>query len=251
MLATSSTAPTRFRGSTATCQEHDRRDPAPAPGPGTQEGGDRFFGEPAPFDRRHHAVRPRGARRRQRAGGRRADAQPAPLRDVPPVGLLSELFESCRRRATSTSRSSCSSSTRRTSSSRRAEGAGRPHRAGGAPHPLEGVGVFFVTQNPLDLPEKVLAQLGNRIQHALRAYSPREQKAVRRGRDVPREPGLRQRHGHHRARHRRGAGLRAGGGRRAEHRRERVKIRPPAGRVGPITDAERAELMRMSPVAGR
>lgn len=43
----------------------------------------------------------------------------------------------------------------------------------------KGVGIFFVTQNPLDLPETVLAQLGNRIQHALRAYTPKEQKAVR------------------------------------------------------------------------
>ncbi len=43
----------------------------------------------------------------------------------------------------------------------------------------KGVGVYFVTQNPLDIPETVLAQLGNRIQHALRAYTPREQKAVR------------------------------------------------------------------------
>jgi uncharacterized protein len=43
----------------------------------------------------------------------------------------------------------------------------------------KGVGVFFVTQNPLDVPETVLGQLGNRIQHALRAYSPRDQKAVK------------------------------------------------------------------------
>ncbi len=43
----------------------------------------------------------------------------------------------------------------------------------------KGVGVYFVTQNPLDVPETVLAQLGNRVQHALRAYTPREQKAVK------------------------------------------------------------------------
>src|SRR6185312_15739822 len=42
----------------------------------------------------------------------------------------------------------------------------------------KGVGVYFVTQNPLDVPDKVLAQLGNRVQHALRAYTPRDQKAV-------------------------------------------------------------------------
>ena len=43
----------------------------------------------------------------------------------------------------------------------------------------KGVGVFFVTQNPIDVPETVLGQLGNRVQHALRAFSPRDQKAVK------------------------------------------------------------------------
>ena len=42
----------------------------------------------------------------------------------------------------------------------------------------KGVGVYFVTQNPLDIPDSVLGQLGNRVQHALRAYTPRDQKAV-------------------------------------------------------------------------
>ncbi|MCV4754029.1 DUF853 domain-containing protein, partial [Escherichia coli] len=42
----------------------------------------------------------------------------------------------------------------------------------------KGVGVYFVTQSPADIPDKVLAQLGNRIQHALRAYTPKEQEAV-------------------------------------------------------------------------
>ena len=43
----------------------------------------------------------------------------------------------------------------------------------------KGVGVFFVTQNPLDIPDSILAQLGNRVQHALRAFTPRDQKAVK------------------------------------------------------------------------
>lgn len=43
----------------------------------------------------------------------------------------------------------------------------------------KGVGIFFITQNPADVPDKVLSQLGNRVQHALRAFSPRDQKAVR------------------------------------------------------------------------
>ena len=43
----------------------------------------------------------------------------------------------------------------------------------------KGVGVFFVTQNPLDIPDSILGQLGNRVQHALRAFTPRDQKAVK------------------------------------------------------------------------
>ena len=55
----------------------------------------------------------------------------------------------------------------------------------------KGVGVYFVTQNPLDIPDSVLAQLGNRIQHALRAYTPRDQKAVKATAETMRgQPGL-------------------------------------------------------------
>src|SRR5512143_3873410 len=50
----------------------------------------------------------------------------------------------------------------------------------------KGVGVFFVTQNPLDVPDSVLAQLGNRVQHALRAFTPRDQKAVKTAADTMR-----------------------------------------------------------------
>ncbi len=52
-------------------------------------------------------------------------------------------------------------------------------RAGRAADPLEGRGVYFVTQNPIDIPEEVAGQLGNRVQHALRAFTPRDQKAIR------------------------------------------------------------------------
>ena len=60
----------------------------------------------------------------------------------------------------------------------------------------KGVGVYFITQNPLDIPDRVLGQLGNRIQHALRAFTPRDQKAVRdRRRDAPRQSVTRHRSG--------------------------------------------------------
>ena len=48
----------------------------------------------------------------------------------------------------------------------------------------KGVGVYFVTQNPLDVPDTVLGQLGNRVQHALRAFTPRDQKAVKAAADT-------------------------------------------------------------------
>ncbi|MBB3998993.1 helicase HerA-like domain-containing protein [Aureimonas pseudogalii] len=115
----------------------------------------------------------------------------------------------------------------------------------------KGVGVYFVTQNPLDLPEKVLAQLGNRIQHALRAYTPREQKAVRVAAETFRaNPAFDSAE----AITQLGVGealvsvLGKGG---VPTMVERTLIRPPAARIGPLTPAERAEVMRASPLAGK
>ena len=72
----------------------------------------------------------------------------------------------------------------------------------------KGVGVYFVTQNPLDVPETVLGQLGNRVQHALRAFTPRDQKAVKAAAEtMRRQPHARHREGHHRTRCRRGSGV--------------------------------------------
>jgi hypothetical protein len=114
----------------------------------------------------------------------------------------------------------------------------------------KGVGVYFVTQNPADIPDKVAAQLGNRVQHALRAFTPKDQKAVRASAETMRDnehldeiaaimdmgvgealvsmldakgtPGI----------------------------TERAFILPPQGRIGPITPAERAAIMQNSLVAG-
>ena len=114
----------------------------------------------------------------------------------------------------------------------------------------KGVGVFFVTQNPLDVPETVLGQLGNRVQHALRAFTPRDQKAVKSAAETMRgnpkfktvdaitelcvgealvsfldekgRPGV----------------------------VERVYVLPPASRIGPITPDERKAVVAASPVAG-
>ncbi len=115
----------------------------------------------------------------------------------------------------------------------------------------KGVGVYFVTQNPLDVPETVLAQLGNRIQHALRAYTPREQKAVKTAADTFRpNPDF----------DCAAAITTLGTGealvstleeKGAPSMVQRTLVRPPASRLGPITDGERATLMAQSPVAGQ
>ena len=114
----------------------------------------------------------------------------------------------------------------------------------------KGVGIYFVTQNPLDVPDAVLGQLGNRVQHALRAYTPRDQKAVRAAAEAMRQnpdfdaeqaiselgvgeallsfldedgqPGVVQ----------------------------RAFMCAPGSRIGPLTDAERAALMQRSLVSG-
>ena len=115
----------------------------------------------------------------------------------------------------------------------------------------KGVGVYFVTQSPLDVPDTVLAQLGNRVQHALRAYTPRDQKAVKTAADTFRPnpdfdcaktitqlgtgeallsmledkgiPGMVQ----------------------------RTLVRPPASRLGAITPQERQQVIAQSPISGQ
>jgi DNA helicase HerA-like ATPase len=115
----------------------------------------------------------------------------------------------------------------------------------------KGVGVYFVTQNPADVPDAVLAQLSNRVQHALRAYTPKEQKAVRVAAESFRpnpefstEAVITQ----------------LGVGEALVSVLEdkgipsivgRTLIRPPSGKVGPVTPDERRALISNSPVAGQ
>ncbi|BDG03612.1 helicase HerA-like domain-containing protein [Anaeromyxobacter oryzae] len=115
----------------------------------------------------------------------------------------------------------------------------------------KGVGVYFVTQNPLDVPDAVLGQLGNRVQHALRAFTPRDQKAVRAAAETFRaNPGL-------------DVGtaitelavgealvsfLDAAGTPRPV---ERAFVVPPRSRLAPLTPEERAQVMAASPLRGR
>lgn len=115
----------------------------------------------------------------------------------------------------------------------------------------KGVGLFFITQNPLDIPDSVLGQLGNRVQHALRAFTPRDQKAVKSAASTMRQnpnfdmatavtelgvgcalvstlgedgvPGITQ----------------------------NTLIRPPFSRIGPASDQEAEAIVRQSPFAGR
>jgi len=114
----------------------------------------------------------------------------------------------------------------------------------------KGVGVYFVTQNPLDVPETVLGQLGNRVQHALRAFTPRDQKAVKAAAETMRaNPKLDSEK----------AILDLGVGEALisfldEKGRpgmvERAFVLPPSSRIGPITSDERRATIAASPVAG-
>ena len=115
----------------------------------------------------------------------------------------------------------------------------------------KGVGVYFVTQNPVDVPDKVLAQLGNRVQHALRAFTPRDQKAVAAAAQTFRpNPKLdTARVIMELAKGEALASFLEGGG--TPSMVERVMIRPPSARIGPITPEERKKIMDASPVKGK
>ena len=115
----------------------------------------------------------------------------------------------------------------------------------------KGVGVYFVTQNPLDVPETVLAQLGNRVQHALRAYTPHDQKAVKAAAETFRpNPKINTEQ----------AITQLGKGEALVSFLEgngvpeivaRTLIRPPSARIGPVTADERRATISASPVRGK
>ena len=115
----------------------------------------------------------------------------------------------------------------------------------------KGVGIYFISQNPLDIPESVLGQLGNRVQHALRAFTPRDQKAVKTAADTFRpNPKFKAAE----------AIVELGVGealvsfldaRGVPEPVQRCLVAPPRGRIGPLTDAERAATIAASPLAGR
>ncbi|WP_304407470.1 helicase HerA-like domain-containing protein, partial [Turicimonas muris] len=114
----------------------------------------------------------------------------------------------------------------------------------------KGVGVYFITQNPLDIPDSVLGQLGNRVQHALRAFTPRDQKAVKVAAETMR-PNPKVDIG--KAITELGVGealvsfLQEGG---VPGVTERIWVGCPGSQIGPITEAERKQLMATSIVAG-
>ncbi|MDR2499105.1 MAG: DUF853 domain-containing protein [Tannerellaceae bacterium] len=115
----------------------------------------------------------------------------------------------------------------------------------------KGVGVYFVTQNPIDVPDTVLGQLGNRVQHALRAFTPRDQKAVKTAAQtfcvnpnvnvekVITELGV-------------GEALVSFLDEKGRpYPVERAVILPPQGQIGAISDSERSQIIRSSPVYGK
>ncbi len=114
----------------------------------------------------------------------------------------------------------------------------------------KGVGVYFVTQNPADIPEAVLGQLGNRIQHALRAYTPTEQKGLKAASN-----SFRANPKFDTAEAIQGLGVGEAlvsvlDERGAPTVVQKTLVRPPVSRLGPITAAERTAIMAQSPVRG-
>jgi DNA helicase HerA-like ATPase len=114
----------------------------------------------------------------------------------------------------------------------------------------KGVGIYFVTQNPMDIPDSVLAQLGNRVQHALRAYTPRDQKAVKATAQTMRQnPGL----DIETAITELAVGEALVSFLDAKGRpsvTERVFVLPPGSQLGPISPQQRQQLLQDSLVAG-
>jgi len=114
----------------------------------------------------------------------------------------------------------------------------------------KGIGVWFVTQNPLDIPESVLGQLGNRVQHALRAFTPKDQKAVKAAAETLRpNPKLKAEQVI--------TELSVGEAlvsfldeKGRPNVVERAFIVPPGSRLGPLSEAERKEVIAASPIAG-
>ncbi len=115
----------------------------------------------------------------------------------------------------------------------------------------KGIGVYFVTQNPIDVPDTVLGQLGNRVQHALRAFTPRDQKAVQAAAQTFR-PNPKLNTAQVIMELGKGEALVSfleGNGTPAVV--ERIMVRPPSARIGPITPEERKAIMDASPVKGK
>ncbi|MCL4674118.1 MAG: DUF853 domain-containing protein, partial [Sphingomonadaceae bacterium] len=115
----------------------------------------------------------------------------------------------------------------------------------------KGVGVYFVTQNPIDIPEEVAGQLGNRVQHALRAFTPRDQRAIKAAAETFRiNPDLKVAEVI--------TELKVGealvstlDGDGAPTVVQRTLIRPPRSRLGPVTPKERAIIQSVSPLDGK
>jgi len=115
----------------------------------------------------------------------------------------------------------------------------------------KGVGVYFVTQNPIDIPEEVAGQLGNRVQHALRAYTPRDQRAIKAAAETFRinpELNVEQAITELRVGEALVSTLLPDG---APSVVQRTLIKPPRSRLGPIDAKERAIIQSISPLSGK
>ena len=166
-------------------------------------------------------------------------------------GCCRSCLKSCRKPATCRSRTGVLLRRGASVVQRRAEGADGQDRAGGPPDPLQGRRRYFATQNLIDVPYKLLAQLGGRVQHALRAFTPRDQQAVNAAAQTfRRNPKL----DTARVIMELGKGealvsFLEGGG--TPTMVERVMIQPLTARIGPITPEERKAIISKEPAQGQ
>jgi hypothetical protein len=115
----------------------------------------------------------------------------------------------------------------------------------------KGVGVYFISQNPIDIPEKIAGQLGNRVQHALRAFTPRDQKAIKAAADtfrINKDLDVETVITELKVGEALVSTLDADG---APGIVQRTLVAPPRSRLGPLTDKERAIIQSVSPFEGK
>ncbi len=212
-----------------------------------EQGGNNFFGEPA----RHQGLHAHHAERQGYMNVLAADKliNSPQLYATFLLWMMSELFEKMPKWGTPRSRAWCSSSMRRISCSRGAPGLIQKIEQTVKLIRSKGIGIYFVTQNPLDIPESVLARWATACSMRSGPIRRASRRRWQRRLDLPPEPRLQDRGGDHPAGQGRGL-VSVLDPKGVPTMVERTMIRPPSSRMGPITPEERQKIIKNSPVYG-